>query len=432
MLRPSLLLACPLVVATALASSAAGTWSIIICDEETNEVAVGTVTCKYYDLLALVPVVVVGKGAGACQSAGDWDGIRRPVIFDNLELGVPPQEILDMLAGIGGHQDRQYGIGDTQGRMANFSGANSIPWVGSAIGSQGPMHYTVQGNVLAGQCVIDDIEYALLNTDGDIPEKLMAGMYAAYLAGGDGRCSCNFDEPTACGCPVPNFIKSGHIGGMVVARIGDTDDSSCDAGGCADGDYFMRLNVANQSQNQPDPVVQLQGMFDDWRGDIAGRPDAIRTAVEFEPERIPPDGVSTTTLTVTPFDWQGDLVISTIYGFNVEHADDSDGISSIGQVLDNGDGTYSTTLTAGTTIGVDRFVVMIDDGIRPVILMPEPSLEFCAIADINCDCSVDIDDLFAVLSAWGSCEGCLEDLNGDDVVDIDDIFAVLAEWGPCQ
>ncbi|UCD75625.1 MAG: hypothetical protein JSV91_01665 [Phycisphaerales bacterium] len=51
--------------------------------------------------------------------------------------------------------------------------------------------------------------------------------------------------------------------------------------------------------------------------------------------------------------------------------------------------------------------------------------------DLNADQQVDIDDLFAVLAAWGACNDCPEDVNGDEMVDIDDVFAVLAAWGPC-
>ncbi|UCD75954.1 MAG: hypothetical protein JSV91_03345 [Phycisphaerales bacterium] len=52
-------------------------------------------------------------------------------------------------------------------------------------------------------------------------------------------------------------------------------------------------------------------------------------------------------------------------------------------------------------------------------------------ADVNCDETVDIDDLFQVLGAWGLCDDCPEDIDDSGVVDIDDIFAVLADWGPC-
>ncbi|UCD74924.1 MAG: hypothetical protein JSV91_14195 [Phycisphaerales bacterium] len=52
--------------------------------------------------------------------------------------------------------------------------------------------------------------------------------------------------------------------------------------------------------------------------------------------------------------------------------------------------------------------------------------------DVNNDLMVNIDDLFQVLGAWGTCDDCPEDINGDGLVDIDDIFAVLGAWGPCE
>ena len=53
-------------------------------------------------------------------------------------------------------------------------------------------------------------------------------------------------------------------------------------------------------------------------------------------------------------------------------------------------------------------------------------------ADVNADQVVNIDDLFAVLGAWGPCADCPEDINDSGAVDIDDIFEVLGAWGPCQ
>lgn len=52
--------------------------------------------------------------------------------------------------------------------------------------------------------------------------------------------------------------------------------------------------------------------------------------------------------------------------------------------------------------------------------------------DVNSDTEVNIDDVFAVLAAWGACDNCPEDVNADGYVDIDDVFAVLAAWGPCS
>ncbi|UCD74427.1 MAG: hypothetical protein JSV91_11625 [Phycisphaerales bacterium] len=53
-------------------------------------------------------------------------------------------------------------------------------------------------------------------------------------------------------------------------------------------------------------------------------------------------------------------------------------------------------------------------------------------ADVNSDAKVNIDDVFAVLGAWGPCDDCPEDVNADGAVDIDDISAVLDGWGPCD
>lgn len=51
--------------------------------------------------------------------------------------------------------------------------------------------------------------------------------------------------------------------------------------------------------------------------------------------------------------------------------------------------------------------------------------------DVNGDETADIDDVFAVLAAWGPCNQCPEDVNDDGTVDIDDLFDVLGNWGPC-
>ena len=45
---------------------------------------------------------------------------------------------------------------------------------------------------------------------------------------------------------------------------------------------------------------------------------------------------------------------------------------------------------------------------------------------------VDVDDLFAVINAWGPCGGCAQDtVPPFNVVDIDDLFAVINTWGDC-
>jgi hypothetical protein len=418
-----------------VAPSAGATWSIVMADAETREVAVCTVTCLTgFDMLDDVPVVVVGTGAAAVQSFRDPDGSRKVLIFEQLMLGTPPEDILVLLSAIDGHEMRQYGIADTNGATMTFSGAENGQWAGGVTGTDGTMVYAIQGNVLAGACVVSSIEAAVLSTDGDMAQKLMAGMQAARQAGGDGRCSCATFNPTICGCPPGiKFDKSGHIGSMQLARVGDTDDPSCDAFGCADGDYFMTLNVANQSVGDPDPVEQLQGLFDAWRLGLVGRPDAVQSVVGFDPEVVQPNGVSTTRMEIALLDWQGLLISVAIQSLTVQHAATSDGLSTIGPVVDEGGGVYSVVLTSGTTTGVDRFVVTADDGIRPVILSPEPWLEYFPLGDIDGDGIVGIQDFLTLLANWGPCPmpcppTCAGDIDGDCQVGINDFLSVLANW----
>lgn len=47
--------------------------------------------------------------------------------------------------------------------------------------------------------------------------------------------------------------------------------------------------------------------------------------------------------------------------------------------------------------------------------------------------AVDLDDMMAVMAAWGPCGmmGCSEDLNEDGLVDVQDLLELLAAWGSC-
>lgn len=55
-------------------------------------------------------------------------------------------------------------------------------------------------------------------------------------------------------------------------------------------------------------------------------------------------------------------------------------------------------------------------------------------ADINNDGLVNVTDLLAVISAWGTCTSppCAADVNGDDQINVTDLLAVISAWGACD
>lgn len=214
------------------AGSAEATWSIVIVDTRTGEVAVGSATCLFgFDLQANTPVLLPMIGGAAAQSAIDADGTNRVFIRDRLLDGVTPPSIISGLASFdSGHQTHQYGIADALGGTATFTGTSASAWAGGVTGSipqaGGDIIYSIQGNILTGAPVVFLAENAIKTTDGDVAARLMAGMEAARSMGGDGRCSCAAG-PTLCGSPpsTPWQLSAG-ISYMLIGRDGDREGSS--------------------------------------------------------------------------------------------------------------------------------------------------------------------------------------------------------------
>ncbi|MCA9304567.1 MAG: VCBS repeat-containing protein [Phycisphaerales bacterium] len=223
------LLAC----SAGLVSQAQATWSILLVDTRTGEIAVASATCvERIDLQRETPVLISGVGAITAQSAVDSSGRNRLIVRDRLLEGVALADILEELSIIdSGHSNRQYGMADVSGDTLTYSGAQNADWAGGLtgrieIGEPGPADdivYAVQGNILTGGNVVQTAVDAIIAEDGDLADRLMAGMLAARFDGGDGRCSCNIQAPTACGPTPPGDFKSAHVGYMLVARLDDMD-----------------------------------------------------------------------------------------------------------------------------------------------------------------------------------------------------------------
>ena len=157
------------------------TFSIVAADPSAKQVGVA-VQSKYFAVGAVVPWVRSGIGAVATQARG----LARygPVLLDSLAEGRTPQAALDeALASDQLASERQIGVVSSEGETANYTGKDCLEWAGSRSGPG----YSVQGNILAGEAVVEEMANAFLKAEGTLAERLMVSLEAGQLAGGDKR-----------------------------------------------------------------------------------------------------------------------------------------------------------------------------------------------------------------------------------------------------
>lgn len=157
------------------------TFSIVAFDPETGDLGVA-VQSKFPNVGSIIPFAKAGVGAVASQS---FSNVAYATMgFALLENGATPQQAIEILTANDKDKDyRQVGIVDARGRIANFTGAHCFDWAGGLTGE----NFTVQGNVLAGQAVVEGMAWAFQQTPGTLAERLIATLVAGQNAGGDRR-----------------------------------------------------------------------------------------------------------------------------------------------------------------------------------------------------------------------------------------------------
>jgi len=157
-------------------------------------------------------------------------------------MGLPPQQIIDSLIAHDNQNNptiRQYGITDFIGntvRTAGYTGVNTNDYKNHNLGPT----FTVQGNILLGQQILDSMYNRYLNTPGTMAEKLMAALQGAKVIGADTRCLVSNRSS------ISAFIR--------VAKPTDPQN----------GPYWLDLNV--QTVPSPkDPIDSLQILFNQWQ-----------------------------------------------------------------------------------------------------------------------------------------------------------------------
>jgi len=258
-----------------LPSSAFATWSVIAVDRSTNRVVIASATCVDRDdqfLMGVQAVIVPGKGVAACQAAVDNTHQNQMLVFQELQKGTDPKQIIEMLSKDPAFQSRQFGILDLQGRRAGHSGLTN-GYVSQDIQGQVPgteIFYSIQGNILRPGTVVPNAVQAFLNAKGAITDRVMAAMEAADGSGGDSRCTCPPWPADGSKPAIPCDGKTAHVAYILMAEKNDTNGDSHN-----NGKYTTYITV---SQPGPDhgpntikpgenlnPVKTLRMRYDAWR-----------------------------------------------------------------------------------------------------------------------------------------------------------------------
>lgn len=108
-----------------------------------------------------------------------------------LRQGMPPQDIVrtlleqdpDPRPDDWTKQGRQFAVMNARGEAAVFTGPQAPSWSGHCLGE----YCTAQGNILAGEAVVQHMFAAFERTKGHLSLRLVAALEAGQAAGGDTR-----------------------------------------------------------------------------------------------------------------------------------------------------------------------------------------------------------------------------------------------------
>jgi uncharacterized Ntn-hydrolase superfamily protein len=385
-MQRSFLRRAPAALAAALALSlpAGATWSIVAVNTQTGEVVIASATClENFNLIKDLPVMRVGYGGAVSQGLIDFGAVHRLMIWNGFIAGDTPSEILNTLLTTGSTvQQRQWGIVDFTNPPETFSGTALGHAYHGVTGVIGELRYAIQGNVLTADTVVTAAEAALLNTPGDMTQRVMAGMEAARALGGDGRCSCLTGPPDSCGAPPPGFTKSAHASFLVASRIGDVDGTCSWALGCATEQYYVKLSVKGD-WDDIDPVIQLEQDYAKWRSNMARHPDGVKSKATAPVTKLVADGATSIQVHVALVDIEGQSLGHGGTGIMLSSASGAPPLATLTDVDDHGDGTYTLTLTAGNTAGSDELAIRASDNFEAATLYPFLHVDVDPLADLH-------------------------------------------------
>ena len=260
-----------------LASPAFATWTVIAVDQNTGQVAIASASCvddTDDGMRDAIAVVVPGKAIAACQAAVDRTHQNHALIFQELQNGRDPHQIVEMLSGDPQFQSRQFGILDMEGRLASHTGLNNTFEALAAPGhiTGTGIYYQVLGNTIRYGAIRKGAK-AFVETSGSLTDRVMAALESVDANGGDVRCSC---PPAESKPALPCDNKHAHAAYILLANPTDLNGSAE-----SNGKYAMYISVTQPASGRKqgarpgeslNPVKTIRLRYDAWRSNVGLNP----------------------------------------------------------------------------------------------------------------------------------------------------------------
>jgi uncharacterized Ntn-hydrolase superfamily protein len=225
------------------------TFSIVAVDTLTGEIGSAGASCvtsstTYPHGAAILSDVIPGIGAIHTQAA--WHPTNQANAHAHMMAGESPQQIIDWLIANdaqGNPSTRQYGIVDLRNgvaRAAAYTGINCLTYKNDTAG----YFYSIQGNILLGQGILDSMQVRFLATQGSLADRLMAALQGAKVVGADTRCAPRNSSSLSA------FLR--------VAQVNNLPDSLYI-------DLWMAYPQGYPGLLPVDPIDSLQTLYDQWK-----------------------------------------------------------------------------------------------------------------------------------------------------------------------
>lgn len=227
-------------------NQAQDTFSICAVDTVTGEIGSAGASCigapqipiGCYILSDVIPSI------GVIHTQAWYNAANQNYAHGLMTDGLLPQAIIDSLVANDVQNNptlRQYGIVRYEqftgsAFRAAYTGTNCDDYKNHIIGP----NYTIQGNILLGQQILDSMEAGFLTTEGTLACKLMAAMQGAKVIGADTRC---LDDGVS---SLSSFLR--------IAQPTDSPD-----------ELYLDFNIPSTPEGV-DPIDSLQTLIDEWGG----------------------------------------------------------------------------------------------------------------------------------------------------------------------